>query len=290
MASFRLRPDSQSARSRQEWRGPTRQKRTCLSLQFVGIEPLTLPHGLSFGDFADGKSFGAFSTPPGQTIVAPETLRDFGVAEGAVVTIDGGKTLPPIRSNLGPPLGLLIVDIRMAQALLNRPGQLSRLILQPQPERTDLEPLATVTGGALRPRPPGEEEGDLRRLTESFHMNLTAFGALACLVGLFIVYAAFGLASNKDWRRCERCAQSAYPPARWSPPCSSSWRCWRWPPEAPASPQVTDLPPRSCPMSPPVSMRFTARTQRDGWRSMGHGGCRVSASPCSERSSRRRAA
>ena len=35
---------------------------------------------------------------------------------------------------------------------------------------------------------------DLQRLTESFHLNLTALGLLAFLVGLFIVHAAIGLA------------------------------------------------------------------------------------------------
>jgi len=165
-----------------------------VSFQLVGIEPLTLPHGLAFGDFAGDKSLGAFLAPPGQTIAAPQTLRDLGVAEGAAVALDGGKTLPPIRSNPGVPPGLLVVDVGIAQALLNRPGQLSRLIFQPQPGGPDLATLASAAGGALRLRPPGEEEADLKRLTESFHLNLTAFGALACLVGLFIVHAAFGLA------------------------------------------------------------------------------------------------
>jgi putative ABC transport system permease protein len=159
----------------------------------IGIEPLTLPHGVSFGAVAGDKSFGAFSAPPGQTFAAPETLRDLGAAEGAVVAIDGGKALPPIHSSAGTPPGLLVVDIGVAQALLDRPGRLSRLILQPRPE-IETPALASVTGGALRLRPPGEQEADLRRLTESFHLNLTAFGALSCLVGLFIVHAAYGLA------------------------------------------------------------------------------------------------
>ena len=159
----------------------------------IGIEPLTLPRGVQFGGLAGDKDFSAFSAPPGQTIAAPETLRDIGAVAGASVTIDGGKALPPIRSSGGTPPGLLVVDIGMAQALLDRPGQLSRLILQQQPD-VETPPLATVAGGALRLRPPGEEEADLRRLTESFHLNLTAFGLLSCLVGLFIVHAAYGLA------------------------------------------------------------------------------------------------
>ena len=159
----------------------------------IGIEPLTLPRSVQYGDLAGDKDFSAFSAPPGQTIAAPETLRDIGAAAGASVTIDGGKALPPIRSSGGTPPGLLVVDIGMAQALLDRPGQLSRLILQQQPD-VETPSLATVAGGALRLRPPGEEEADLRRLTESFHLNLTAFGLLCCLVGLFIVHAAYGLA------------------------------------------------------------------------------------------------
>ncbi len=39
-----------------------------------------------------------------------------------------------------------------------------------------------------------EEAGDLARLTDSFHLNLTAFGFLAFIVGLFIVHASIGLA------------------------------------------------------------------------------------------------
>ncbi len=39
-----------------------------------------------------------------------------------------------------------------------------------------------------------EESGDLARLTDSFHLNLTAFGFLAFIVGLFIVHASIGLA------------------------------------------------------------------------------------------------
>ena len=57
----------------------------------------------------------------------------------------------------------------------------------------DVSPLAMVTGDQLRLVEP-EDERDLARLTDSFHLNLTAFGLLAFLVGLFIVHASFGLA------------------------------------------------------------------------------------------------
>ena len=164
-----------------------------LPFQLIGIEPLSLPRGQQLGGLLGEDGFGAFFDPPGQTIAAPETLRDLRAQEGAAISLDGGRTLPPIKSSARSAPGVLVVDIGVAQALLGRPGQISRLILS-EPPAAGTPTLADVAGDALRFLPPGEEEADLRRLTESFHLNLTAFGLLAFLVGLFIVHAAFGLA------------------------------------------------------------------------------------------------
>jgi putative ABC transport system permease protein len=53
--------------------------------------------------------------------------------------------------------------------------------------------LESVVGDKLRLLPP-DAESDLERLTDSFHLNLTAFGLLSFVVGLFIVNSAVGLA------------------------------------------------------------------------------------------------
>nr|WP_210302301.1 ABC transporter permease [Rhodoblastus sphagnicola] len=161
--------------------------------QLIGVEPLTLPRGGQLGGLVDGGDFSAFFAPPGQVIAPPEVLRDLGAKDGDRIALDTGKSLPPLRSSAQAPPGLLTVDIGVAQTLLGRPGQMSRLILR-QPPDNDAPSLASVVGNALRLLPAGEEEADLKRLTESFHLNLTAFGLLAFLVGLFIVHAAFGLA------------------------------------------------------------------------------------------------
>ena len=52
--------------------------------------------------------------------------------------------------------------------------------------------LAEVAPNLVRIVPEGTS--DLARLTDSFHLNLTAFGLLSFAVGLFIVHAAIGLA------------------------------------------------------------------------------------------------
>ncbi|WP_374546516.1 ABC transporter permease [Rhodoblastus sp.] len=161
--------------------------------QLIGIEPLSLPRGTEFAGVTDENALGDFLEPPGRTIVAPETLRELAAPEGASIVVDGGKTLPPIKALSGASPGILVVDIGVAQAVLDRTGQVSRLIFK-ESSGDGVPSLAGVAGDALRVLPPREEASDMRRLTDSFHLNLTAFGLLAFLVGLFIVHAAFGLA------------------------------------------------------------------------------------------------
>jgi putative ABC transport system permease protein len=76
--------------------------------------------------------------------------------------------------------------------LLGLEGRLTGLILLPD-QPLSRAPLAEIAP-ALAERPP-ESGTDLARLTDSFHLNLTAFGLpQSFVVGLFIVYSAIGLA------------------------------------------------------------------------------------------------
>src|SRR6202012_5604895 len=87
--------------------------------------------------------------------------------------------------------GVLVVDIGIAQRLLNRPDQISRLLIGKP--RGPHPPLEATAGDRLR-LVPADSESPLERLTDSFHLNLTAFGLLSFFVGLFIVNSAIGLA------------------------------------------------------------------------------------------------
>ena len=155
------------------------------SLRVIGVEPLTLPRGARLASLREGEGIADFLKPPGLSFAAPETLAEIG--EGAKT--ERGLSLPPLRALDAAPAGALIVDIGVAQILLDRPERLSRLMLEAKGAR----PLASVVGDALRLVEP-DEDSDLERLTGSFHLNLTAFGLLSFLVGLFIVHASFGLA------------------------------------------------------------------------------------------------
>lgn len=161
------------------------------SFRLLGIEPVTLPAEVGNAPAVGKADLQSFMTPPGAMLVAPETLSDLKLAEGARPQANGGALLPPLRvqSNLVP--GVLVVDIGIAQSLLKMPDQLSRLLIGKTAGRR--APLESIAGDRLR-LIVSDAETDLERLTDSFHLNLTAFGLLSFFVSLFIVNSAIGLA------------------------------------------------------------------------------------------------
>ncbi|WP_166140927.1 FtsX-like permease family protein [Methylosinus sp. RM1] len=161
------------------------------SYRLVGVEPLTLPK-ISSAKMPTGEALNDFLGPPGRALAAPQTLRALGLAMGATPRIGDADRLPPlaIAEDLSP--GMIVVDIGVAQRLLHRPARLSRLLIAEEPA-PDAPALAAVIGEALR-RVEADEAPELAKLTDSFHLNLTAFGLLAYVVGLFIAHASFGLA------------------------------------------------------------------------------------------------
>ncbi|MEE4332122.1 FtsX-like permease family protein [Pseudomonas alliivorans] len=159
-------------------------------LQLMGIEPVTLPTGISLaGQTLNAEQVVDFLTPPGATWIAPQTLHELNLGEGQQPRTENGTPLPPLRATPDMAPGLLLTDIGFAQPLLSANGQLSRLLL-PDGFKAPLPP---SLADQLVIRKAGEEN-NLERLTESFHLNLNALGVLSFIVGLFIVHAAIGLA------------------------------------------------------------------------------------------------
>jgi putative ABC transport system permease protein len=161
------------------------------SFRLLGIEPITLPAEVGDAPAIGRADLQSFVTPPGQTLVAPEVLSELNLPEGATPASSGGAPLPPLRAQAQLVPGVLVVDIGIAQRLLNMPDQVSRLLIGKAKARR--APLETVIGDRLHLVEPNAES-DLERLTDSFHLNLTAFGLLSFVVGLFIVNSAIGLA------------------------------------------------------------------------------------------------
>lgn len=160
------------------------------SYRLLGVEPVTLPTEVGNAPAVGRGNLQSFITPPGEMLVAPETLRDLGLKEGERPQANG-IALPPLRMQRELTPGALIVDIGIAQAILKMPDQVSRLLVGKS--KASHAPLESVVGEKLRLVAPSAES-DLERLTDSFHLNLTAFGLLSFFVGLFIVNSAVGLA------------------------------------------------------------------------------------------------
>jgi putative ABC transport system permease protein len=161
------------------------------SVRLLGIEPISIPKEVGEAPTIGRSELEAFVTPPGRTLIAPETLADLSLAEGAMPRLSNEAVLPPLMAQPQLAPGVLVVDIEAAERLLDKPGQISRFLVgKAQGPR---QPLQTIAGNRLRLVQP-EAETDLERLTDSFHLNLTAFGLLSFVVGLFIVNSAIGLA------------------------------------------------------------------------------------------------
>ncbi len=97
--------------------------------RLVGIDPVTLPREAAATGALPRSDVQAFLTPPGVTLIARDTAIDLGLPEGATPAISDTQSLPPLRlaEHIAP--GLLMVDIGVAQRVLNRPGELSRLFV-----------------------------------------------------------------------------------------------------------------------------------------------------------------
>jgi putative ABC transport system permease protein len=160
------------------------------SLRLLGIEPVTLPGEVGNTPVIGRAGLQSFILPPGETLAALETLSDLKLPEGAAPMV-GGIAMPPLKLAAQLVPGVLVVDIGFAQRLLKMPDQISRLLIGKA--KGNRAPLEAVVGDKLRLVEP-DAESDLERLTDSFHLNLTAFGLLSFLVGLFIVNSAIGLA------------------------------------------------------------------------------------------------
>ena len=159
-------------------------------LQLMGIEPVSLPVGSDVAGRALAiEQVVEFFSPPGRTWISPQMLQALGLREGDRPSSLNGVTLPPLQVQTDMAPGVLLVDIGFAQQILGLPDQLSRLLLPKDFTAT----LPDQFKGQLQLKT-SDEENNLSRLTESFHLNLDALGFLSFVVGLFIVHAAIGLA------------------------------------------------------------------------------------------------
>ena len=141
-------------------------------VRLIGVDPLTSPSGLGGGDV----SVDAGDFDPQAIWANPDA-------------VDRLQDLNPMSSaDIAP--NTAVGDIGRVSAILEQ-THLSRLIVLPnQPD--GIPDLASIRPDLQIRQPQGGS--DIARLTDSFHLNLTAFGFLSFAVGIFIVHGAVGLA------------------------------------------------------------------------------------------------
>ena len=147
-------------------------------VRLLGIDPFTAPQNSTLGAAIGPDSIAETSGPGGGLVVNPVTAERLSGLNRPVV----------IDESVAP--GMALADLGVARALTGQEGY-SRLILLP--EQPLFQPNLSEIAPNLRLERP-ETADDLGRLTDSFHLNLTAFGLLSFAVGLFIVNGAVGLA------------------------------------------------------------------------------------------------
>ena len=140
-------------------------------VRLLGIDVVTSATGLP--NLANGQSAITYDT-----LFANEETA-LKVSMLADVTVD--KSIAP---------GIAIGDIGLVQRILKR-DDLTRLILLPN------QPIKQPSLGMVAPNlriQSAHAVANVTELTGSFHLNLTAFGLLSFVVGLFIVNSTIGLA------------------------------------------------------------------------------------------------
>lgn len=146
------------------------------NVRLVGIDPLTSPNGL-----------------PDLELGAENALQNFVGTDVVFANEETASELDipasvQISPNVAP--GIAIADIVVAQRLLNV-SHITRLLVSAQ------QPLNQLDLSQIAPElrlQHTQQSADVGEMTESFHLNLTAFGLLSFVVGIFIVHGTIGLA------------------------------------------------------------------------------------------------
>ena len=146
------------------------------NLRLVGMDPLTLPSSFLFANANITNSIGGSNIL--ETLFANETTAK-NLVKNVKVVVD---------QNVAP--GMAVGDISLVQRLLKK-DKITYLIGHPeqplgQKELELVAPHLTIKNI--------QQMTDISQLTDSFHLNLSAFGLLSFAVGLFIVHSTIGLA------------------------------------------------------------------------------------------------
>lgn len=141
-------------------------------VRIIGVDVLTSPTLTAF---------------PTENLGEIEGPAFYGTAE-ALALVDLAPDIGKVTVEGAAP-NTVYADISLVADLLDRGTEIDRLILLKD------QPVGAASPEKLGYKvTPAQAGTDLAKLTDSFHLNLTAFGLLSFAVGIFIVHSAIGLA------------------------------------------------------------------------------------------------
>lgn len=162
------------------------------ALSTAAVSPALQPL-LARGQGDTGRRLDLFA--PDTVFPNPAASRLLGDAADAVLRVDGAEVRLRVAGRVnagGAPL--LVMDVAAAQALLGRPGQLSRIDLRLAPGTAADAVLAGLalppTVLAQRPEQAGERASNLSR---AYRVNLTVLALVALFTGAFLVFSVLSL-------------------------------------------------------------------------------------------------
>ena len=168
-------------------RAPVRVKNQ--RLEIVGVDPFSGIRTLTGTDGA-GLSAALFAADDGvpAALASRSTLALLDVEPGAVVALDGSGRSVRLSAFIEGRPGLdrrLLMDISLAQELLDARGWLSELLAPPEAEPW----LRAQAPDELLVIPAVNQRASARNLTAGMRANLTAMSLLALATGMFVVYS-----------------------------------------------------------------------------------------------------
>ncbi len=146
------------------------------NIRLVGMDPLTLPSSFLFANANITNSIG-------ETNIFEILLTNESTVKNLIKNV---KVI--VDQNVAP--GMAVGDISLVQRLLKK-DKITYLIVDPEQPLGQKE-LEIVTPHLTLKNI--QQMTDISKLTDSFHLNLSAFGLLSFAVGLFIVHSTIGLA------------------------------------------------------------------------------------------------
>ena len=146
------------------------------NIRLVGMDPLTLPSSFLFANANITNSIG-------ETNIFEILLTNESTVQNLIKNV---KVV--VDQNVAP--GMAVGDISLVQRLLKK-DKITYLIVDPEQPLGQKE-LEIVTPHLTLKNI--QQMTDISKLTDSFHLNLSAFGLLSFAVGLFIVHSTIGLA------------------------------------------------------------------------------------------------